>query len=40
MDELESGQLESTLLETGNDVADDPALDTVGLTEDKRVKSE
>ena len=31
MDELEGGQLESTGLETADDVADESTLDTVGL---------
>ena len=33
MNELESGQLEATLLETADDVADDSALDAVRLEE-------
>ena len=31
MNELEGGQLESTPLKTADDVADESALDTVGL---------
>ena len=31
MDELKSDELEATLLESADDVADDSALDTVGL---------
>ena len=31
MDELEGNQLEATSLETADDVADESALDTVGL---------
>ena len=33
MDELEGDELEATLLEAADDVADESALDTVGLIE-------
>ena len=39
MDELEGNQLEAALLEPGDDVADEPALDAVRLEENGTVVS-
>jgi hypothetical protein len=36
LDELKSNELETSLLESRDDLADEVALDTVGLVEEKR----
>ena len=40
VDKLHSNELEATLLEAANDVADEAALDTVGLQKMERVRAE
>lgn len=35
MDELESNELEAARLKAGDDVSNEPALDTVGLNDEK-----
>jgi hypothetical protein len=39
VDELQSNELESTLLETADDIADESPLDTVGLTRSKTIST-